>query len=145
MIEPLYDRHHKLNSWRLSKCHAWDVSMSFIWIMGIAVNWNGAICMVVPRYLIWCIRLGRNNRHLEASEKAISDLKLFFLRSLGLGCSVRFCSFVSVHGLMEFCTLCAWFYCKRELLVLFRLLLHYMNFIVLLLLHYMNFIVNGSC
>ena len=81
--------------------------MSFILIMGIAVNRNGAICMVVPRYLMWCIPRERNNRHLEGSEKAISDLKLFFLRSLGLGFSVRFCSFVSVHGLMEFCTLCA--------------------------------------
>ena len=54
-IEPLYDRHDEPNSWHLSKRRAWDVSMSFILIMGIAVNRNGAVCMVVPCYLMWCI------------------------------------------------------------------------------------------
>ena len=79
-IEPLYDRHDEPNSWHLSKRRAWDVSMSFILIMGIAVNRNGAVCMVVPCYLMWCIQQERNTRHFEDSEKTISDLKLFFLR-----------------------------------------------------------------
>ena len=37
-IEPLYDRYHEPNSWRLSKRRAWDVLTSFILIMSIAVN-----------------------------------------------------------------------------------------------------------
>ena len=77
-IEPHYDRHHELNSWHLSKRHAWDVSMSFILIMGITVNQNGVICMVA--LVIWRGAFNwRNNRHIEDSEKTISNLKLFFL------------------------------------------------------------------
>ena len=68
-IEPLYDRHHKPNSWHLSKRCAWDVLMSFILIMHIAVNRNGVVCMVVPCYVMWCIQQERNNRHFEDSER----------------------------------------------------------------------------
>ena len=77
-IEPLYDRHHEPNSWRLSTRRAWDVSMLFILIMGIAVNRNGAVCMVFPCYLMWFIQQERNNRHFEDSKKLFQILNYSF-------------------------------------------------------------------
>ena len=43
---------------------------------------NAAIWMVVPHCLMWCIWQERNNRHFEDLERSVSDLKLFFLKTL---------------------------------------------------------------
>ena len=57
--------------------------------------------------LMWCIWRERNNRHFEDLERLVADLKLFFLKTLLDWVTVfGFCSFSSVHGFMDFCTLC---------------------------------------
>ena len=68
---------------------------------------NSAIWMAVPHCLMWCIWQERNNRHFEDLERSVSDLKLFFLKTLLDWVTVLgFRSFSSVHGFMDFCTLC---------------------------------------
>ena len=49
----------------------------------------------------------RNNRHFEDLERSVANLKLFFLKTLLDWVTVfGFCSFSSVHGFMDFCSLC---------------------------------------
>ena len=68
---------------------------------------NAAIWMAVPHCLMWCIWQERNNRHFEDLERLVSDLKLFFLKTLLDWVAVLdFCSFSSVHGIMDFYTSC---------------------------------------
>ena len=43
---------------------------------------NSAIWMVVPYCLMWCIWRERNNRRFGDLERSISNLKLFFLKTL---------------------------------------------------------------
>ena len=48
-----------------------------------------------------------NNRHFEDLERSVANLKLFFLKTLLDWVTVfGFCSFSSVHGFMDFCSLC---------------------------------------
>ena len=68
---------------------------------------NSAIRIVVLHCLMWCIWQERNNQHFEDLERSVSDLKLFFLKTLLDWVTVLgFRSFSSVHGFMDFCTLC---------------------------------------
>ena len=61
----------------------------------------------VPHCLMWCIWRERNNRHFEDLERSVSNLKLFFLKTLLDWVTVLgFHSFSLVHGFMDFCTLC---------------------------------------
>ena len=71
---------------------------------------NYAIWIAVPHCLMWCIWWERNNQHFVDSERSVSDLKLFFLKNLLDWVTVLgFRSFSSIHGFMDFCTLCTWF------------------------------------
>ena len=60
---------------------------------------------------MWCIWRERNNRHFEDLEKKIFDLKLFFFKVLLDWVAVLgfpfFFFFFSIHGFMDFCTLCS--------------------------------------
>ena len=68
---------------------------------------NYAIWIAVPHWLMWCIWWERNNQHFEDLERSVSDLKLFFLKNLLDWVTVLgFRSFSSIHGFMDFCTLC---------------------------------------
>ena len=66
---------------------------------------NFAIWMAVPHCLMWCIWQERSN--FEHLERLVSDLKLFFLKTLlDWVIVLGFRSFSLVHGFMDFCTLC---------------------------------------
>ena len=43
---------------------------------------NAAIWIAMPHCLMWCVWRERNNRHFEDLERSVSDLKLFFLKTL---------------------------------------------------------------
>ena len=59
---------------------------------------------------MWCIWRERNNWHFEDLESSVANLKLFFLKTLLDWVTVfGFRSFSSVHGFMDFCSLCTWF------------------------------------
>ena len=45
-------------------------------------HWNTAIWMAMPYCLMWCIWQERNNRRFEDLERSVSDLRLFFLKTL---------------------------------------------------------------
>ena len=71
---------------------------------------NSAIWMVVPHCLMWCIWRERNNWHFEDLERLVANLQCFFLKTLLDWVTVfGFCSFSSVHGFMDFRSLCTWF------------------------------------
>ena len=68
---------------------------------------NSTIWMAVQHCLMWCIWRERNNRHFEDLERSVSDLKLFFLKTLlDWVTMLGFRSFSPVHDFMDFCTLC---------------------------------------
>ena len=68
------------------------------------------IWMAVQNCLMWCIWRERNNRHFEDLERLVSDLKLFFLKTLlDWVTMLGFRSFSPIHDFMDFCTLCTWF------------------------------------
>ena len=43
---------------------------------------NGHILIIVFHCLMWCLWRGRNSRCFKDNEKSISNLKLFFFRTL---------------------------------------------------------------
>ena len=68
---------------------------------------NSTIWMAVQHCLMWCIWRERNNRHFKDLERSVSDLKLFFFKTLlDWVTMLGFRSFSPVHDFMDFCTLC---------------------------------------
>ena len=59
-------------------------------VLGLLVCWqgrfglhrNGYIWSIVPHCLMWCLWRERNSSYFEDIERSISDLKLFFFRTL---------------------------------------------------------------
>ena len=60
------------------------------YVVGLLACWqgkfgchrNGYIWMIVVHYLLWCLWREINSRCYEDKERSISDLKLFFFRTL---------------------------------------------------------------
>ena len=74
---------------------------------GIRILLFGWLCPCV-----WCGAFGGRGitSIFEDLERSVSDLKLFFLKNLLDWVTVLgFRSFSSIHGFMDFCTLCTWF------------------------------------
>ena len=70
-------------------------------------HWNGHIWTIVPHCLMWCLWRERNSRCFEDNEKSISDLKLFFFRTL-----VDWLSPLqnqSFSSFLDLCNFCTWF------------------------------------
>ena len=89
--------------WVMSK----TVELLACWEGKFGRHRNAAIWIAMPHCLMWCIWQERNNRHFEDLERSVSDLKLFFLKTLlDWVVVLGFRSFSSVHGFMDFCTLC---------------------------------------
>ena len=83
------------------------VDLLACWQGKLGRHWNSAIWMAVPHCLMCCIWRERNNRHFEDLERSVADLKLFFLKTLLDWVTVfGFRSVSSVHGFIDFCTLC---------------------------------------
>lgn len=65
-IEPLYDRYHEPNSWRLSKRRAWFFFFSFLF------------CSVLVQSSMKCPLFVIVKRHIFGQSKAICQLEHFF-------------------------------------------------------------------
>ena len=64
---------------------------------------NGVIWKVVPLCVMWCIWKERNSRCFEDIERAMPDLKLFFIRTLLDWFSVWKNHPFSILDLLDFC------------------------------------------
>ena len=65
---------------------------------------NGHIWIIVPHCLMWCLWRERNSRCFEDNERSISDLKLFFFRTLvDWLCALQNRSYSSFLDFLDFC------------------------------------------
>ena len=69
---------------------------------------NGYIWLMVPDCLLWCLWRERNNRCFENKERFMSDLKLFFFRTLmDWLAALRNQSFSSFLVFLNSCNFCS--------------------------------------
>ena len=70
-------------------------------------HWNGHIWIIIPRCLMWCLWRERNSRWFEDNERSISDLKLFFFRTLvDWQSTLQNQSYSSFLDFLDFCNFC---------------------------------------
>ena len=69
-------------------------------------HWNSHIWMIVPHYLMWCIRRDWNSRSFEGIESSMPDLKLFFRTLLDWLSAMRNLSLFSIVDLLDLCNFC---------------------------------------
>ena len=83
------------------------VELLACWQGNLGHHRNGVIWMAVPHCLIWCIWRERKNQCFEDSEMTITDLKLFFFKTLSDWMSIIGShSIFSVYDLKDACHLC---------------------------------------
>ena len=92
---------------------SWVMSQS---VVGLLACWqgrfgchrNGYIWLIVLHYLLWCLWRKRNGRCFEDKEKSISNLKLFFFRTLMVWLAAlqnqSFSSFLDFLDSYNFCS-----------------------------------------
>ena len=69
---------------------------------------NGYIWLIVPHCLLWCLWRETNSRCFEDKERSISDLKLFFFRTLmDWLAALRNQSFLSFLDFLDSCNFCS--------------------------------------
>ena len=85
-------------------------------IVGLLACWqgrfgchrNGYIWLIVLHYLLWCLWRKRNSRCFEDKEKSISNLKLFFFRTLMVWlAALQNQSFSSFLDFLDSCNFCS--------------------------------------
>ena len=95
---------------------SWVISQS---IVGLLACWqgrfgrhrNGYIWLMVPHCLLWCLWRERNSQCLEDKERSISDLKLFFFRTLmDWLAALQNLSFLSFIDFLDACNFCSWLF-----------------------------------
>ena len=74
-------------------------------------RWESFIKQVEDHCLLWCLWRERNSRCFEDKERSISDLKLFFLRTLmDWLAALRNQSFSSFLDFLDSCNFCSWLF-----------------------------------
>ena len=69
---------------------------------------NGYIWLMIPHYLLWCLWRERNSWCFEDKERSISDLKLFFFRTLmDWLAALQNQSFLSFLDFLDSCNFCS--------------------------------------
>ena len=58
------------------------VGLLACWQGRFGCHWNDHIWIIVPHCLVWCLWREKSSRCFEDNERSISDLKLFFFRTL---------------------------------------------------------------
>ena len=85
-------------------------------VMGLLACWqgrfdryrNGYIWLIVLHCLLWCLWRDRNSRCFENKERSISDLNLFFFRTLmDWLAALRNQSFLSSLDFLDSCNFCS--------------------------------------
>ena len=85
-------------------------------IVGLLACWQGRfgrhqneyIWLIVPHCLLWCLWRERNSRCFEHKERSISDLKLFFFRTImDWLAALRNQSFLSFLDFLDSCNFCS--------------------------------------
>ena len=82
-------------------------------IMGLLVCWQGRlsrhIWLIVPHCLMWCLWSERNSKCFENNERSISDLKLFFFRTLlDWLVALQNQSLTFFLDFLDYCNFCTW-------------------------------------
>ena len=87
------------------------VGLLACWQGRFGCHWNGYIWLMAPHCLSWCLRRERNSRCFEDNERSISDLKLFFFRTLMDWLAALWNqSFLSFLNFLDACNFCSWLF-----------------------------------
>ena len=105
------------------------VELLACWQGNLGHHRNGVIWMAIPRCLIWCIRRERKNWCFEDFERTITDLKLFFFKTLSDWISIIGShSIFLVYDLMDACHLCFLLFWSPAVYFLYTWVTHYYVF-----------------
>ena len=87
------------------------VGLLACWQGRFGCHWNGYIWLIVPHCLLWCLWRERNSRCFEDKERSISDLKLFFFRTLmDWLAALQNQSILSFLDFLDSCNFCSWLF-----------------------------------
>ena len=102
------------------------VELLACWQGNFGRHCNCVIWMDVTHCLIWCIGRERNNQCFEDSKRTITNLKLFFFKTLLDWMSIIGChSIFSIYDLMDACNLCIWLFWSPAIYFLYTQVTHY--------------------